>query len=309
MPRVTIQNTFGALEIGSTVAVFLFGIVTMQCHVYFSRFGDDRLILKALVASVWLLELGHTIAISYDIYRTTILLYGRPEELLKFPGFGGAMIMGTFITMLVQLFFTYRVWSLLLSPWCIIGLVCAVAAITRAGLSLYAAIGVFQEPTAIAYSSEYRSILNAIFAMAAIIDIIIATAMVYFLIRKREQSLRRTTRLIDRLIVYSMATGLCTSIGSVLVLVVYRTMPLSFLSLATYASLAKIYSNSLLSALNARISLRKMDSTTASVELPSRLGHRKAGSSTGFSSGTQHNPISIEMNTTTEVRGDHDNPY
>jgi hypothetical protein len=46
---ITIANTFGALEIGSSVAVFMFGIVTLQAHVYFSRFPDDRLAFRALV--------------------------------------------------------------------------------------------------------------------------------------------------------------------------------------------------------------------------------------------------------------------
>ncbi|KAF8955633.1 hypothetical protein BDZ97DRAFT_1926497 [Flammula alnicola] len=47
------SNTFGALEIGSNVAIFLFGIVTLQCYLYFSRFDDDRLAFKALVATIW----------------------------------------------------------------------------------------------------------------------------------------------------------------------------------------------------------------------------------------------------------------
>lgn len=43
------QNTFGALEIGVTVSVFLFGVATLQTHVYFTRFPDDRRYFKALV--------------------------------------------------------------------------------------------------------------------------------------------------------------------------------------------------------------------------------------------------------------------
>lgn len=52
MTAVTIANTFGALEIGSWFAVFLFGIVTLQGYIYFERYPDDRLLFKALVSSL-----------------------------------------------------------------------------------------------------------------------------------------------------------------------------------------------------------------------------------------------------------------
>ena len=45
----TMQNTFGALEIGVTASVFLFGFVTLQTHMYFQRFPEDRRVFKALV--------------------------------------------------------------------------------------------------------------------------------------------------------------------------------------------------------------------------------------------------------------------
>ncbi len=45
----TMQNTFGALEVGVTASVFLFGFVTLQTHMYFQRFPDDRRAFKVLV--------------------------------------------------------------------------------------------------------------------------------------------------------------------------------------------------------------------------------------------------------------------
>lgn len=48
----SLANTFGALEIGVAVAIFLFGVVTVQTYTYFRRFQDDRLYFKALVRSI-----------------------------------------------------------------------------------------------------------------------------------------------------------------------------------------------------------------------------------------------------------------
>lgn len=49
-----------------------------------------------------LLELGHTIGVSYEIYRATITHYGHPEKLVQFHGLSGTVILGGLITMLVQ---------------------------------------------------------------------------------------------------------------------------------------------------------------------------------------------------------------
>jgi hypothetical protein len=48
---VDLHPTIGTLEIGSFISVFLFGVVTVQTHMYYRRFPEDRRILKALVSN------------------------------------------------------------------------------------------------------------------------------------------------------------------------------------------------------------------------------------------------------------------
>ena len=45
----TLDNTLGALQIGSLVAVFLFGILTLQAHSYYTTFPEDKWPYKTLV--------------------------------------------------------------------------------------------------------------------------------------------------------------------------------------------------------------------------------------------------------------------
>jgi len=44
------NNTLGALQVGGSVVVFLFGIVTLQTYYYFKRYPNDRFWLKLLVS-------------------------------------------------------------------------------------------------------------------------------------------------------------------------------------------------------------------------------------------------------------------
>jgi hypothetical protein len=51
MVAVTLHNTIGALEVGVLVAVFLFGIVSLQMFYYVETFGaDDRKTFRAMVS-------------------------------------------------------------------------------------------------------------------------------------------------------------------------------------------------------------------------------------------------------------------
>lgn len=50
-----------------------------------------------------LLEVGHTIAVTYELYRTTIILYGAPNvETISHPALGAVIILGAYIATLTQ---------------------------------------------------------------------------------------------------------------------------------------------------------------------------------------------------------------
>jgi hypothetical protein len=101
-PTVNLNDTLGALEIGVLISLFLFGIVTVQTSVYYDRFPKDPWHVKFLVAFVWVLELGHSLLISYLIYSTTITWYGQPQKLVKFESLNATVIFGAIITLTVQ---------------------------------------------------------------------------------------------------------------------------------------------------------------------------------------------------------------
>ncbi|KAF8181272.1 hypothetical protein BJ912DRAFT_1125776 [Pholiota molesta] len=297
MTAVTLANTFGALEIGSWFAVFLFGVVTLQAFIYFERYPDDRLVFKALIACIWCLELGHTTAIICEVYRTTIISWGRVEEVVRFPALGVAVLLGGFITTLVQLFFSYRLYIVLPKPYNYAGVGTAIAAFTRCVMSTYGG-GVQQliTTTYIQYIHDFRYFMMGVLFLGAAIDATIAGALMFFLLYRRERApLIRSKRLIDRLLGITIRTGLVTSMAAISVVIVYLAQPNNLIFFAVYMSLSKLYSNSLLSSLNNRKSLRDGLGNSFSVEVP-RIGTNSRAAYT--------NPISIEMKTITQVQED-----
>ncbi|KJA14220.1 hypothetical protein HYPSUDRAFT_49351 [Hypholoma sublateritium FD-334 SS-4] len=302
----SLANTFGALEIGVSVAIFLFGVVTVQTYTYFRRFPDDRLYFKALVGTLWTLELGHTIIIMYELYRTTIVLFGIPSDTLPQPALGGLIIIGTFIASLTQMFFCHRIFTILPAPLRLIGPATALVAAVRCGLVVYTGTVAIRATSYVAFVLKMHSWVLVLLALAAVIDTVIAAAMVGFLLTARERSLSRTTRLVDRLIGFTLRTGLLTSIAAVAVIICYKVMPYNFIFLAVYTSFSKLYTSSLVSGFNSRASLRETRSGSADVlnrtDGPARFPFPAQG--TVSLPYTSNNAIAVEMKTTTEFRSD-----
>ncbi|CAA7263555.1 unnamed protein product [Cyclocybe aegerita] len=329
LTHVDLSDTIGAVEIGSLFAVFLFGILTLQTHIYYITFPSDRWTHKLLVAVIWILEVGHTAGVSYEVYRVTIILYGRPQLLVRLPGFAAVTVVGGLITYLTQLFFSRRIFKLLPRPYNLIGIFCMVAASVRMLGSFYLTVQGIRSPSLIDYRRDWKWLVSAMLGGGAAIDVIIAVSMLYYLFTKRGNTLERASRVIDQLIAYTLRTGLLTrrvpqkvelffdfsnfqpSLSAIAMLIAFQTRPESLIWLALYAFLAKLYSNSILSALNARHSMREEMSGSISVErftLPrsQRARDTAARSQNEFIMASP--VISIEMKTTTGIKTDDVDP-
>ncbi|KAF8188744.1 hypothetical protein BJ912DRAFT_1143346 [Pholiota molesta] len=265
--HVDLSNTLGALEIGSLFAIFIFGIVTVQMYTYYTTFGKDLWYYKALVASVWyaffmmsslevlelnvssrLLEIGHTLGVSYEMYRDTIVLYGEPQLLTRFQALGSTTAIGGVITLLVQGFFAMRLFHVLPKPYSYVGIFCVLLSLVRCVAAFYLTSQALTLTSVTEYRDRMGSLITTLLVVGAAIDVIIAGSMLYYLAKKRNQGLQRIASVIDRLIAYTIRTGLLTSIAAVAMLICFQTMPNNFIWLAIYTFLAKLYSNSLLSS-------------------------------------------------------------
>ncbi|KAJ7868822.1 hypothetical protein B0H14DRAFT_3441136 [Mycena olivaceomarginata] len=77
--------TLGTFEISALVSYALLGLTITQTYIYFRRFPDDSLKIKALVAFVCLSEVAHAICLGHALYALTISDYGQPEHVFIAP--------------------------------------------------------------------------------------------------------------------------------------------------------------------------------------------------------------------------------
>ncbi|EDR01492.1 uncharacterized protein LACBIDRAFT_310909 [Laccaria bicolor S238N-H82] len=270
----TLDNTIGALQIGVIFAIFLFGIITLQTYLYFRRFSaSDPWMLKALVGVVWILELLHTIGICYELYHSTITLFGQPQRLFRFPILGGITLVGGLITLITQCFFSLRVWRALPNPYSYIGVFCMAIAVAHWVGSIVLSARLLIAPTMGAF--KWYWLVTCLLVASVVVDLIITVSMLYYLINQRKNALKRVARLLDQLVAYTIIIDNRDrgphehhsawrgnlfpshvvqpyviaehSQRQIFTLHVLRLMVL-VIWLALYTFLAKLYSNSLLSA-------------------------------------------------------------
>lgn len=63
-----------------------------------------------------LLELGHTIAVTYEVYRVTIIFYGVPAAAARHPALGAVVLLGTYIATIIQVSSSLTCFALISPP-------------------------------------------------------------------------------------------------------------------------------------------------------------------------------------------------
>ncbi|KAF8584330.1 hypothetical protein K439DRAFT_1616755 [Ramaria rubella] len=236
--------SLGGLELGILTSSVLYGIVTVQVYLYTSREFDDPLWLRLMVWTVCIraLETAHTVISWYLLYSLTVINYGQPYKIEEktwtyLAGFPLAACIGS----IVQAYFVYRV--RVLSKKLFIPVIAWGAVLLRCG---------FGVAIAVVAMSPHPHLASTL-----------------------------TRKVVDRLVRYTVETGLITSLCAAGVLacvsvlfILFRGLPVlkhvilrSFLCLiplhlavlhfSIFTVYPKLFSNSLLTSLNARHSLRK----------------------------------------------------
>jgi len=91
--------------------------------------------------------------------------------------------------------------------------------------------------------------------MAVSADIIIAVAMAQNL-KAKQNNIKQTNTLLNRLIAYIVSTGLLTTVVDIIILATFLAMPDNLVYLCFLNFINNFYANSMLALLNARSSLR-----------------------------------------------------
>ncbi|KAL7284499.1 hypothetical protein ACG7TL_001790 [Trametes sanguinea] len=217
-----LDNTFGALLLGTFGGLLLFGVTAHQAYRYFHMYTADGWVLKGLVTVVVFVETVTGILSMHVCYYYLVKNYFKPQVLLRgvwsidvFPLLSGISMA------LSQSFFARRIW--LVAPS-------------------------YKPLVVVAW------LVSAGSTMAVTADTLL-TAVLIIVLRKSRTGVKRTDSMIDVMIMYSVNTGFLTGVFNLLSMLFSFTQKTNLIWIAFGIIGAKMYGTTLLAALNSRQSL------------------------------------------------------
>ncbi|KAJ7470747.1 hypothetical protein FB451DRAFT_1472262, partial [Mycena latifolia] len=260
----------GAVQIGVVVSCVLFGVTTTQTYIYYSRFPDDSPGLKFLVAFVWFFEGAHVACLVATQYQWTVSNFGNFEGLLLVPWtLAISVAFSGIIGASVQAFFAFRIYRLSQSLY--IPGVSWLLSCSRVLLSITVAVyGSERNVLATTFKRQRAWMFYTLWLGATVNDSIIAGTLVYWFYRSRRciEGRMSSATVVDKLIAWTIETGVITGASSFLVTVMFIAMQKNYIWLAIYTVTARLYANSLLASLNSRATLRAINEHSMPFSVP-----------------------------------------
>ncbi|KAG1762857.1 hypothetical protein EDD22DRAFT_889303 [Suillus occidentalis] len=226
-PRLVI----GPIQVCGLLSAALFGCLACQSYLYFARFRNDHLALKA--------TLGHLVCVISMLWTMTVSTYGDPSQLTVLPLAADLLVPLSGMTVfVVQSFYVFRLWKLTGNVF--LPILCQI-------LSVIAQISAFLLTGRAISMTDLTDFGNN---QLPLIELsFVARAVSWGLKMKRESSIRDTVTMVDRLILWTIGKILRSALMAL-------TLAAWFCGSGFWLLWPDVVGNSLLVSLNRRLLLR-----------------------------------------------------
>lgn len=241
----------GPLYLGSVLNWGLYGVLSVQAYLYYLAFPNDRMLFKALVLAVYVVEGLQTVLSMVDWWK-----YFGPGwgNLLAFDTIGLLWFSGPVMTVIlscpVQFFFAWRIWVIGRSYH--FPILTILLSLFQAAGGIWTGVRAAQLGHWTLLGGEAQLPGSIWLAGTAACDVVITIGMFYYL-NKNKTGFRSTNAVIVKIIRLTVETGLITTTFAIIDLSLYLAFPRDNYHLVPSTCLSKLYSNSLMVLLNVRI--------------------------------------------------------
>ncbi|OCH93101.1 hypothetical protein OBBRIDRAFT_885745 [Obba rivulosa] len=250
------DSTLGALEIALMVELVLYGVTSIQTYAYYSAGERDPHCFKWMIGLLWLLDTLHQLFFCHGLYTYTIIEFGNVlAPLTETWSIIANIPLNATMDAIVRSMFCHRIWKFSGKNWFLVSTI-MLSSFVEVGSGIAFTVRNArnaQWAAEHALSAEFYGIV----AGSIVADSLIAVSQV-MLLRKHHSEFRRTNSALHTLMLYSINTGLLTSLCALMMCVLWVTMPDNLVYVVFYAALPTLLLNALLATLNARQELREL---------------------------------------------------
>ncbi|KAJ7016258.1 hypothetical protein C8F04DRAFT_1163353 [Mycena alexandri] len=246
-PDVTVL--FGPMLLGVLLNTLLYGIMLVQVMVYYSRYMSDRPWFRYLVSYLVLIETVDLVCDIGIIYEPLILRYGTPEALLVSPVMLRAdAVLTVLISTPTQFFIAWRIYAVTRSLT-LPALIVLLSLISFGGGVATTAV-VSAHPNYADFSRFHAEVITWL-TSSTLCDIVLTTSLVHSLWTRKTRG-GSTDSYVSKIIRLTVQTGSITAAAAMLDVIFFLAIPNTTFNFMIDFPLSKLYTNALISTLNAR---------------------------------------------------------
>lgn len=252
------SENLAVIFLGFTFATFLYGLSFFQMYLYFSRYSKDYTGTKVLVVTLFILETTTTGLISHLVYHYLITMIDvRMEVLYATPPFCIQVLLSVILTLIVQLFFAARLYTVCGGPTSItsrsVSVVVLFCAFIACVFGLTSVGQIFHQRQLSAFAVPTMAVIAGISqGFASVANIIIFIAMCWSLRPSRYPDMVRPVGVFENLTVVFVGRALGLVIIQLAYFCTLVTSPGKPYWIAVQMVAPKIYANIVFGLLNTR---------------------------------------------------------
>ncbi|KAJ7623194.1 hypothetical protein FB45DRAFT_98095 [Roridomyces roridus] len=293
----TIDNTYGLLYVAVVVSTALYGVGAMQFWLYIRKYHlKDTLLIKCLVIAILVCDTCQQVLLIHSVYKYLVGGISDP-----------AILPSVVETLMVQLFFSCAIATMVQQFYCWriykigqnIFLALAVSAVSWTScvvLMIYAARAVRFKQLGQLTTLQTLSIVSNTLSAAA--DVTVSVVLV-ILLQVSKTGFKRSTDLINRLMIFTFNTGLPTSMAALAATICVAAFPNTFLYIFFFLLLGRFYTNSILVTLNSREYIKSTSDPASQEHYSLENSGRPRPPQAGTLNGGQRDAITIRIETDT----------
>ncbi|THU99480.1 hypothetical protein K435DRAFT_855666 [Dendrothele bispora CBS 962.96] len=265
---MTAERMFGPLMVGVFFNAILFGVLAVQAHVYLNWNRSGERWTRYLVIILLVLEALDTGIHFAIVYQGLFKNFGQTS--FDIPLLAANPVLISSISTLVQINYAWRI-RILTKSNVLAGFISILALISFASSICGTVFTILHSNWADGFDKSLFSSLVAWLTTSAICDVAIAIVMVFFLTTQKKDSMPVTKSVVNKIIIVTIQTGVLTSVAAVADILTFTLIKGATFQFIWDFSISKLYTNSLLSTLNAREEWNKTLSARNDTESISRL--------------------------------------
>ncbi|RPD52780.1 hypothetical protein L226DRAFT_562365 [Lentinus tigrinus ALCF2SS1-7] len=220
-----LDNTLGAILLGTFAGLILQGVLIHQSIRYFRLYPNDTLLLKTWVSAVMIIETFNSVLNVHQCLNMMVVNYYNPLALEEPPVWSIYLITGVGSAALTECFFMRRVW--LVSPQYRV-LVIMTVVLDAAWLGCYLSLlSRWNAPNLEAFIGK-TWLLTLGSGLYGCGDLMITSVLIYVL-RKSRTGIKRTNWTLDVLVRYTFTTGFIITFFQVISIILSALWPKTYI--------------------------------------------------------------------------------